>query len=286
MRRGKGIGDDVDGRPTPQVWTGRPLPFVSFHGPTLRVSMEEDRGACGEMAQTKLEVSMRESGEPRMRVGKSSQGASASSRGDAIRSIAHDFNNLIGVINGYVELLSLSQLDDAQQRQVGAIRSAAEEEGNLSQRLSDCAAALDAAQGRAEDTAMHEPSREAFDLGSTYVCLDAHAGAATRIEVTPNFWDTIDARRDLREGRLVALFRHDADWDHWEMHPNGEEMLVLVSGTMSFVFDQGGAERVVRLDPGQACIVPRGTWHRAIVRVPSTLLAVTAGRGTLHRPVQ
>jgi signal transduction histidine kinase len=63
---------------------------------------------------------------------------------DAIRSIAHDLNNLIGVIQGYVELLGMSELDELQRRQVGAIRGAADETRNLAQELCDCAETLDA----------------------------------------------------------------------------------------------------------------------------------------------
>ena len=121
-----------------------------------------------------------------------------------------------------------------------------------------------------------------FDPASTYVCL-APSGSASRIEVTPEFWSTIAARDDLAEGRLVAVFACAADWGHWEMHPNGEEVLVLLSGKITMIFEEGGLERDVELQPGRACIVPRGTWHRAIVAVAGQLLAITYGRGTEHR---
>ena len=121
-----------------------------------------------------------------------------------------------------------------------------------------------------------------FDLASTYVCLSP-SGRASTIEVTPEFWATIDERDDLTEGRLVSAFACDADWPHWEMHPHGEEILVLLSGKMTMVLEERGEERRVELREGRACIVPPGTWHRAIVHVPSKLLAITYGRGTEHR---
>jgi mannose-6-phosphate isomerase-like protein (cupin superfamily) len=67
------------------------------------------------------------------------------------------------------------------------------------------------------------------------------------------------------------------------MHPHGEEVLVLLSGRIAMVFDDGTGTRTVDLVEGTACVVPRGTWHRAIVPVPSRLLAITYGRGTMHR---
>ena len=44
-------------------------------------------------------------------------------------------------------------------------------------------------------------------------------------------------------------------------------------------------ERVLELRPGAACVVPRATWHRQRVREAGSLLGVTFGRGTQHRPV-
>jgi mannose-6-phosphate isomerase-like protein (cupin superfamily) len=122
-----------------------------------------------------------------------------------------------------------------------------------------------------------------FDPSSTYVCL-APSGGASTIEVKPDFWATIHEQTGLAEGRLVAAFRCDEDWGHWEMHPHGEEILVLLSGKLTMVFEEeGGKERHVVLEEGRACVVPRGVWHRAIVHAPGKLLGITYGRGTEHR---
>ena len=44
-------------------------------------------------------------------------------------------------------------------------------------------------------------------------------------------------------------------------------------------------ERMIRLRGGQGCIVPRGVWHRLILRQPSERLFVTPPRGTQLRSV-
>ena len=130
-----------------------------------------------------------------------------------------------------------------------------------------------------------------LELSTTYVCLAPDGGAST-IDVTPDFWNTIDDREDLKEGRLVAVFESAGDWPYWEMHPEGEEILVLLSGEMTMIFEGPSAERRVKLLEGRACLVPRGVWHRAIrwarpfsrgVPVQSRLLSITYGRGTRHR---
>jgi mannose-6-phosphate isomerase-like protein (cupin superfamily) len=121
------------------------------------------------------------------------------------------------------------------------------------------------------------------DLTSTYLCLAPH-GKVSAIPITPEFWATVGERDELRDGRLVAVYASSADWPHWEMHPHGDEVLILLSGSMTMVFEKrGGKEEMVELQEGHASIVPRGTWHRAIVRAPSKLLAITYGRETEHR---
>ena len=44
-------------------------------------------------------------------------------------------------------------------------------------------------------------------------------------------------------------------------------------------------ERTFGLRGRRACLVPRGVWHRLILRQPSDLLFITPARGTRHRPV-
>jgi len=125
--------------------------------------------------------------------------------------------------------------------------------------------------------------KEAFDLATTYVQLDDGPGALA-VEVDDRFWETIDRRPELRGGRLVGTFHNPADWDVWEMHPAGDEVVCLLSGAVDVVLDEEGGERVVALEAGQTCIVPKGVWHSANVREPGDTLHITRGEGTQHRP--
>jgi mannose-6-phosphate isomerase-like protein (cupin superfamily) len=123
----------------------------------------------------------------------------------------------------------------------------------------------------------------AFDLQAHYLSLDG-AGAVAHHDGGDSFWSTVDTRTDLL-ATLVSCFDQGADWPHWEMHPAGEEILVLLEGEMTMILDDGRDERRVQLLAKQACVVPRGVWHRALVPRPSMLLAITYGEGTQHRPV-
>jgi mannose-6-phosphate isomerase-like protein (cupin superfamily) len=123
-----------------------------------------------------------------------------------------------------------------------------------------------------------------FDPTDTYVHI-ADGPAATLLEVGEDFWDTIASRTDLGDGRLVCAFHFSEDWTSWEVHPAGDEIVILLSGAIDLVLDEPGGERVVPLRDRGACIVPRGVWHTARVHAPSEALHITRGAGTEHRPL-
>jgi mannose-6-phosphate isomerase-like protein (cupin superfamily) len=126
--------------------------------------------------------------------------------------------------------------------------------------------------------------QSSFDFASTYVHIEDGPGAV-RLEVGDDFWEKIATRTDLGDGRLVCLCRFDSNWPTWEMHPAGDEIVYLLSGSLDVILEEDGAERVVELRERAAAIVPRGIWHRAIVHRPSEMLHITRGAGTVHRPV-
>jgi predicted enzyme related to lactoylglutathione lyase/mannose-6-phosphate isomerase-like protein (cupin superfamily) len=123
------------------------------------------------------------------------------------------------------------------------------------------------------------------DLAAHNIILDADSGA----RVVPGgdaFWTALarGAYPELDDGRLVALFDYDTDWKSWEMHPDGEELVILVSGRATFVLETADGEReIVLARPGEMVVVPRGTWHTARTDTPVRMLFVTAGKGTEHR---
>jgi hypothetical protein len=127
-----------------------------------------------------------------------------------------------------------------------------------------------------------------YDLLGTYLHL-ADGGAITPLTVTPSFWQELGsgALGAVGEGgRLVSTAQYDADWNFWEMHPQGEEFVCLLSGAVDFLLERpdGGAD-MVRLDAaGSFVLVPPGAWHTAKISTASTLLFITAGVGTQHRP--
>jgi oxalate decarboxylase/phosphoglucose isomerase-like protein (cupin superfamily) len=136
--------------------------------------------------------------------------------------------------------------------------------------------------------------RTAFDLFESHLHLDAR-GDALRIDDTQGFWAALssgdmkrpDAARVANEpGYLVGGFRLTEDPKHWEVHPNGDEIIHLMSGAVDFVLREAYGERRIALRGRAACIVPRGVWHRIVVHEPSDVVFTTFGIGTEHEPVR
>ena len=125
---------------------------------------------------------------------------------------------------------------------------------------------------------------KAFTLDGTYVHLKPD-DSARAMEGGDRFWATIQERTDLEEGRLMGVTGQNKDWDHWERHPAGEEILTLLSGEMKLVLDLEGGEQRTVLKAGETFIVPRGIWHRALVKEAGRLKFLTPGAGTEHRPM-
>ena len=70
-----------------------------------------------------------------------------------------------------------------------------------------------------------------------------------------------------------------------EMHPDGDEVLYLISGSVRVVFLEGSKE-VVDVGPGDGLVVPKGRWHRVDIIEPCQIVYLTPGPNNEFRPVQ
>lgn len=125
----------------------------------------------------------------------------------------------------------------------------------------------------------------AFDLRKTFVNLNRE-GDADRIDVTEDFWAELREGTRRLDGYLITVSEIHNDIPHWEMHPNGDEVLYLLSGKLDILIEQSGREQRVPLRSDRpGTVVPAGAWHRAVVVEPGQMMFVTWGEGTEHRPV-
>jgi len=125
-----------------------------------------------------------------------------------------------------------------------------------------------------------------FDPSRTYVYLEAE-GSAMQLPGGEAFWSQAQSEIErYGKGWLVSEFECSADWSNWEMHPNADEFVYLLSGDATLLLEFEGGTRSVPLNGRAAVVVPKGTWHTAKVSAPSRPLIITLGAGTQHRPVQ
>ena len=117
----------------------------------------------------------------------------------------------------------------------------------------------------------------------TYLHL-APDGTATQLD-GEGFWRLPpDELAQYGKGWVISEFAFSQDWPNWEMHPEGDEFVYLLSGALDLLLEQGGEIVTARLEGAGAVVVPRGVWHTAKVRAPSRVLHVTRGAGTQTRP--
>lgn len=127
---------------------------------------------------------------------------------------------------------------------------------------------------------------DCFNLSSTYAVL-SNDGSVIPVAVSDRFFEDLEARfGDFQGKRLVSHFSFEQDWNTWEMHPAGEELVCLLSGEVDLILEQNSLERTLSLrTPGSYVLVPRGVWHTSKVHMPSSMLFITPGEGTQNRPL-
>lgn len=119
-----------------------------------------------------------------------------------------------------------------------------------------------------------------------------HLGLGAKAVPQPAFtgldwYEAYGARHaaDGAEGRLVALHTFGESWTSWEMHPAGDEVVICTAGAITLIQERpdGAHERVV-LHAGDYAINPPGVWHTADLAERATVIFITSGLGTEHRP--
>lgn len=70
-----------------------------------------------------------------------------------------------------------------------------------------------------------------------------------------------------------------------EMHPDGDELLFLVSGAVTLKLELPEGDRLLELDAGDAAVVPQGVWHKITLKEPGRLVHITPGPRGEARPL-
>ena len=123
------------------------------------------------------------------------------------------------------------------------------------------------------------PAGEPFELSGQIVGLERQTGRAVLVERTWGGPWRIDGYT-IESSALGGPPPHDG-----ELHPDADELLYLVSGRIRVTLELAEGDREAEVGPGQALVIPRGTWHQIIVDEPGRLINVTPGPGGQIRPL-
>ncbi|MFZ6799976.1 cupin domain-containing protein [Undibacterium sp. Di24W] len=120
-------------------------------------------------------------------------------------------------------------------------------------------------------------------LASNFIVLDSKQ-TTTEVPVTPGIYQELDANFGQFEGcLLISEYTFSSDWTSWEMHPNGDETLYLISGEATLLlYSESEESRIEFNSPGSFVIIPKGVWHKALIKTCCSILFITPGEGTIN----
>ena len=123
-----------------------------------------------------------------------------------------------------------------------------------------------------------------IDLQSTFLVLDPQLDVHP-VAVTPTLYSELEANfNSFQSCLLIAEHEFQEDWNTWEQHPCGDEILYLLSGSAEMHFWQDEIHQVVVFDrPGTSLVVKRGVWHTAKNVASCRILFITPGEGTKNQ---
>ncbi len=129
-------------------------------------------------------------------------------------------------------------------------------------------------------------TRTTLNISQTFVVLNPDKKASIEV-LDADVYQRLDTNYSGFQGcELISCFEFEHDWSSWEMHPQGDETVILLSGQVTFILQKDLGEELVSLEqPGDFVVVPKNIWHSARTQVKTKLLFVTPGEGTQHKPL-
>lgn len=114
-----------------------------------------------------------------------------------------------------------------------------------------------------------------------FIVLDEHK-KATLEPFNSSLYERLNRNYAGFKGcELIACHSFEQDWPTWETHPNGDEVVMLLSGKACLILQLDEGEQSVTLEEaGSFVIVPRNVRHTAKISEQAKMLFITPGEGT------
>ena len=129
-----------------------------------------------------------------------------------------------------------------------------------------------------------------FDLSETPIHLDSVTATDNPAVPLvgfgfdgPSFEAYIATHCAAGPGRLVMVETTATNWQHWECHTLGDEIVIVLEGKAEFIQEIGGESIVLPVGAGSTIINPKGVWHTADVSESLKAIYITPCKGTEHR---
>lgn len=130
---------------------------------------------------------------------------------------------------------------------------------------------------------MEDAIRSVFD---NFVVIDPEKRAAVERNDSSLYERLAREYDGFNRHELISAHEFDTDWPVWEMHPEGDEVVILLSGKANLYLQTASGEESLALENvGDYIIVPQGVWHTAKTDVKAKMIFITPGEGTQHKPV-
>ena len=127
---------------------------------------------------------------------------------------------------------------------------------------------------------------ESLDLKEKFVVLSPDKQASTEAN-TPDLYERIGNKYgDFKNHELIAIDEFKSNWPDWELHPYGDEIVMLLTGEIILILDFENKQQQIQLrNQGEYAIVPKGVWHTAHIKENARVLFITPGEGTENRDI-
>lgn len=124
------------------------------------------------------------------------------------------------------------------------------------------------------------------NIDELFVVIDSEKNAHVEI-ADGELYSRLEANYSgFRSCELISCHNFEKDWDSWENHPNGDEVVLLLEGNVTFLLQSdNGQTSIVLKKMGDYGIVPKNTWHTAKVHSRSKVLFITPGEGTILKNI-
>ena len=138
---------------------------------------------------------------------------------------------------------------------------------------------------------MHSKSTP-IDLSKTPVHIPSTAAAAGSFAALdwftfdgPSFGKYVTEMCNADDpGRLVMIETTAEDWPTWERHTEGDELVIVITGSGVFHQELDGKVSSVPFAAGDTILNPKDVWHTADVAEPMQAVYITPCPGTENKP--